>query len=83
MSKKLNYFQVHRNKKPKSKNKKRFDIRSVQAAILIRLSLAQNEIIKSQVGIAPISKAFLMAENTINTAKAISNIYKTNNKYKK
>lgn len=76
-----NYFQIHKNKKPKRILSKKLkpDIRAIKSVLAVSAGMMQNEIIKSQPGTSPILKALLLAENTIKTAQIINNIYSNKN----
>lgn len=84
--KRLNYYQVHKNKKPRKKKVvHRFNFFKVMLLMTSAISVAQLNIILSQ----PINsvaskaqKALAIAESSINFLNTISSIKKEHNKQK-
>lgn len=77
--KKLNYFQVHKNKKPKKLRKSKPNWFVIQSAIISMQSFAQHAIIVSQSFKSIAEKSLAIVENVINHAEAISNLIKNTN----
>ena len=74
--KKLNYYQVHKNKKPKKlKNKKPSKI-MIESAIIAMQSFAQHAIIVSQNFNSIADKSLTVLENVKNHADAVQNLFK-------
>ena len=77
--KRLNYYQVHKNKKPKKLRKSKPNLFVIQAAIIAMQSFAQHAIIVSQQFNSVVEKSLLVLENVKNHAEAISNLTKNTN----
>jgi len=81
--KKLNYYQVHKNKKPKRnllKRRRKPNLLVFQMAVLQAHSYAQTQIIASQPFQSLGEKALMVAKNIVATADAMANVAKN---YKK
>ena len=74
--KRLNYLQVHKNKKPKTLKNRKPSYLQIQSAILAMQSFAQHAIIVSQPFKNIAEKTLAVVENVKNQAEAIRNLYK-------
>jgi hypothetical protein len=77
--KRQNYYQVHKNKKPKKLRKSNPSRFVIQVAIISMQSFAQHAIIVSQQFNSVIEKTLAVVENVKNHAEAISNLTKNKN----
>lgn len=75
--KRLNYFQVHKNKKPKKLKAKKITKRMLECAILAMKSFVQHSIIASHHFNLIAEKSQSMFEHIVNMAEAIANSHKT------
>ncbi len=74
--KKLNYFQVHKNKNPKKLKNRKPSYLQIQSAIIAMQSFAQHAIIVSQPFKNIAEKSLAVVENVKNQAEAIQNLFK-------
>ena len=74
--KKLNYFQVHKNKNPKKLKNRKPSYLQIQSAIIAMQSFAQHAVIVSQPFKSIAEKSLAIVENVKNQAEAIQNLYK-------
>ena len=74
--KKLNYFQVHKNKKSKKLKNRKPSYLQIQSAIIAMQSFSQHAIIVSQNFTSIADKSFAVLENVKNQAEAIKNLFK-------
>ena len=74
--KKLNYYQVHKNKKPKKLKNRKPSYFQIQSAIIATQSFAQHAIIISQPFKNIAEKSLAVVENVKNQAEAIQNLLK-------
>ena len=74
--KRLNYFQVHKNKKPKKRIRKNYSRLNALLSIITAQGLIQHLIIASQQFNSMAHKIIALAENTINTYNAIQKTIK-------
>lgn len=74
--KKLNYLQVHKNKKPKKVKNRKPSYLKIQSAIIAMKSFAQHAIIISQNFNSIADKSIAILENAKNHADAINNLTK-------
>lgn len=74
--KKLNYFQVHKNKKAKKLKNRKPSYLQIQSAIIAMQSFAQHAIIVSQPFRNIAEKSLAVLENVKNQAEAIQNLLK-------
>lgn len=77
--KRQNYYQVHKNKKPKKHLKSKPNRFIIQAAVLAMQSFVKHTIIVSQRFNSMAEKSLAVVENVKNYAEAISNLTKKNN----
>jgi cysteinyl-tRNA synthetase len=77
--KRLNYYQVHKNKKPKKLQKSKPNLFVVKAAVIAMQSFAQHAIIMSKKFNSVLEKSLAVVENVKNHAEAISNLIKNTN----
>lgn len=77
--KRQNYYQVHKNKKPKKLRKTKPNLFVVKTAVIAMQSFAQHAIIVSQQFNSVIEKSLAVVENVKNHAEAISNLIKSTN----
>jgi hypothetical protein len=75
--KRLNYYQVHKNKKPRLLKRKNPSLLVIQSAIIAMQSFAQHAIIASQNFNSIAEKSVAVLENVINHAEAINKLHKT------
>jgi len=81
--KRLNYYQVHKNKKPRNKKKVyRFNYFKVMMALTTAISASQLRIIISQPIKNKAQKALYIAEHCIKQVEVIKNISKEHNRQK-
>ena len=73
MSKRLNYYQVHHNKKPRKKKGKRVNLLALKLQLIQMQGFVQQSIIVSQSFKSIAEKSLAVVENVINIAEAISN----------
>jgi len=76
-----NYYQIHKNKKPKSIEKRKVyvDLSNIQVRLATALSLSQIQIVNSQQLFSPhsrVHKALRIADIVMNNATTIINIQK-------
>ena len=76
--KRLNYYQVHKNKKPKKLKNRNPSYLQIQFAIIAMESFRNHAIIVSQQFNAVVEKSLAVVENVKNQADAISNLIKKN-----
>lgn len=74
--KKLNYFQVHKNKKAKKLKNRKPSYLQIQSAIIAMQSFAQHAIIVSQNFNSIADKSLAVLENVKNHADAVQNLFK-------
>jgi hypothetical protein len=74
--KRLNYFQVHKNKKPKKLKNRKLSYLQIQSAIIAMESFRNHAIIVSQQFKSVAEKSLAVVENVKNHAEAISNLIK-------
>ena len=74
--KKLNYFQVHKNKKAKKLKNRKPSYLQIQSAIIAMQSFSQHAIIVSQNFTSIADKSLAVLENVKNQAEAIQNLLK-------
>lgn len=74
--KKLNYFQVHKNKKAKKLKNRKPSYLQIQSAIIAMQSFSQHAIIVSQNFTSIADKSLAVLENVKNQAEAIQNLFK-------
>ena len=74
--KKLNYFQVHKNKKAKKLKNRKPSYLQIKSAIIAMQSFTQHAIIVSQPFKSIAEKSLAIVENVKNQAEAIQNLYK-------
>lgn len=72
----LNYYQVHKNKKPKKLKNKKPSYLQIQFAIIAMESFRNHAIIVSQQFNSLVEKSLAVVENVKNHAEAISNLIK-------
>ena len=74
--KKLNYYQVHKNKKPKKLKNIKPSFLQIQSAIIAMRSFSQHAIIVAQHFESVAEKSFAVLENVKNHAEAVQNLFK-------
>ena len=74
--KKLNYHQVHKNKKPKKLKNRNPSYLQIQSAIIAMQSFSQHAIIVSQKFKSVAEKSLAVVENVKNHADAVQNLFK-------
>lgn len=79
--KRLNYFQVHKNKKPGKIPKRKPNYKRAHTALIMAMSAIQISSIQSQVFKDKALKAFQIAEVVLQTAEQIQNLYSAKTKY--
>lgn len=77
----MNYFQIHKNKKPKKLKKNYLNPRKVKANIIVAMGSVQIEIIKSQAFTDLNQKKLAIAEQVLNTANAVKILWSPKQKY--
>jgi hypothetical protein len=75
--KRLNYYQVHKNKKPRLLKKRKPSLLVLKYAIIAMQSFSQHAIIVSQNFNSIVDKSLAILENVKNHAEAINNLHKT------
>ena len=74
--KRLNYFQVHKNKKAKRLKNKKPSYLQIQTALIAMQSFTQHAIIVSQQFNSVAEKSLAVLENVKNHADAVQNLFK-------
>jgi len=74
--KKLNYFQVHKNKKPKRLKNRKPSYLQIQSAIIAMQSFSKHAMIISQQFNSVVEKCLAVLENVKNHANAVENLFK-------
>ena len=74
--KKLNYYQVHKNKKPKKLKVRKPSKLMIESAIIAMQSFSQHAIIVSQQFKSVAEKSLAVLENVKNHADAVQNLFK-------
>ena len=74
--KRLNYFQVHKNKKPKKLKNRKPSFLQIQSAIIAMKSFSQHAMIVSQQFNSVAEKSLAVLENVKNHADAVQNLFK-------
>ena len=69
--KRLNYYQVHKNKKPKKLKAKKPNFLQIQLALIAMQSFAKHAIIVSQQFSSVAEKSLAVLNNVINHAEAV------------
>lgn len=75
--KRLNYYQVHKNKSPKKLKNKNTNFLKAQLSLIAIQSFTQQAIIISQQFNSAFEKSLAIIENVKNHAEAVQNLYKT------
>lgn len=73
MSKRLNYYQVHLNKKPRKKKGKRFNLLDLKLQLIQMQGFAQQAIITSQAFNSLAEKSIAVVDNVLKIAESVSN----------
>jgi hypothetical protein len=76
--KRSNYYEVHKNKKPKRLLRKKPNLLVLKSAIISMQSFAQHAIIVSQNFNSMTEKSIAVFENVKKHAEALSDLYKIN-----
>lgn len=74
--KRLNYFQVHKNKKPKRLKNRKPSYLQIQSALIAMQSFSQHAIMVSQSFNSVAEKSLAVLENVKNHADAVQNLLK-------
>ena len=74
--KRLNYYQVHKNKKPKKLKNKKPSYLQIQSALIAMESFRNHAIIVSQQFKSVAEKSLAVFENVKNHADAVQNLFK-------
>ena len=74
--KKLNYYQVHKNKKPKKLKNRNPSFLQIQSAIIAMRSFAQHATIVSQHFDSIAEKSLAVFKNIENHAETVQNLFK-------
>jgi hypothetical protein len=74
--KRLNYYQVHKNKKPKRLKNKKPSFLQIQSALIAMQSFTQHAIIVSNKFSSVSEKSLAVLENVKNHADAVKNLFK-------
>jgi hypothetical protein len=74
--KRLNYFQVHKNKNPKRLKNRKPSYLQIQSAIIAMKSFSQHAMIVSQQFNSVAEKSLAVLENVKNQANAVQNLFK-------
>jgi hypothetical protein len=74
--KRLNYFQVHKNKKPKKLKNRKPSYLQIQSALIAMKSFSQHAMIVSQQFNSVAEKSLAVLENVKNHADAVQNLFK-------
>lgn len=80
--KRQNYFQTHKNKRPKRLKKRKLNLLAIKSIVITMQALAQNAIVCATQFKSVAEKTLNIVQNTVNHAEAISSLYKTERKYK-
>lgn len=75
--KRLNYWQVHKNKKPKKRIRKKYSRLNALISIITAQGLIRHSIIASQLFTSKVDKVIALANNTIDTYNEIEKTIKT------
>lgn len=78
--KRLNYYQVHKNKKPKKIGRKKVNVLQLKLALIHMQSFAQHSLIVSQSFNSIAEKSFAIIGNNINHANAVLKVLKEERK---
>ena len=74
--KRLNYYQVHKNKKPKNFKNKKLNFLKIQLSLIAMQSFSQHAIIVSQQFKSVAEKSLAVLDNVKNHADAVQNLFK-------
>ena len=74
--KRLNYFEVHKNKRPRKLKNKKPNYFQIQSALIAMESFRNHAIIVSQQFKSVAEKSLAIVENVKNHANAVSNLIK-------
>ena len=74
--KRLNYYQVHKNKKPKKFKNKKLNFLKIQLSLIAMQSFSQHAIIVSQQFKSVAEKSLAVLDNVKNHADAVQNLFK-------
>ncbi len=74
--KRLNYYQVHKNKKPKKFKNKKLNFLKIQLSLIAMQSFSQHTIIVSQQFKSVAEKSLAVLDNVKNHADAVQNLFK-------
>lgn len=77
----MNYYQIHKNKKPKRIPERRLNPKRAHLTIIMAMSTVQISIIKSNVFKNPVQKALEVASCVLDTASAIQKLFSKKQKY--
>jgi hypothetical protein len=79
--KKLNYFQVHKNKNPKKLPRKGYNLRLAKLSAIMAKNLLFMNIIRDSAFTNIAQKALAVSTQTLRTASEIQNLFSPKNKY--
>lgn len=79
--KKLNYFQVHKNKKPKKFPERKANYRRAHVALIMAMSALQINSISRSVFKDKALKKMQIAEVVLKTAELVQNLFSAKTKY--
>lgn len=77
----MNYFEIHKNKKPKKLPKRKVNLKRLKSAVIMSKNILDIEIVKSCINMSIPSKAIEIAVLTLNTAKQITDLFSNKQKY--
>lgn len=72
----LNYWEVHKNKLPKGLRQRKLNKTAIMMSIMSAQAIAQHSIIVAQTFKTVAEKALAVAQNTIKFAEAITNLHR-------
>ena len=77
----MNYYQIHKNKKPKKLPKRRLNPKRAYTSMLMAMNACEIAVIQSNVFKDKALKCLQIAEVVISTADKIRNLYSAKQKY--